>query len=197
MHRAVAVWALGLLVGMTAPAVAAQDVGIELPVVPAAVVAARGEGRLLRVAASTAEAASTDTQLALGPRTVTVEPGTTVLVEVAVNHLNRIVTPFAAPQVRTVSAATTEVDGNVVYVATPSEEPIALYLSDGGDSRSALSLTLAPRHVPPREVRLQLSGGPWRGGIAPATAPCHAAAPYIDDLVGALRELARERRPAG
>jgi conjugal transfer pilus assembly protein TraK len=90
----------------------------------------------------------------LGPKTITVSPGTTAIVEVAIDHLNRIVTPFAAPQVRTVSQATTQVDGNVIYVATATEEPVGLFITDAGDSATALSLTLAPRHIPPREVRL-------------------------------------------
>jgi len=69
---------------------------------------------------------------------------------VAIDHLNRIVTPFAAPQVRTVSQATTQVDGNAIYVATATEEPVGLFITEAGDSATALSLTLAPRHIPPR-----------------------------------------------
>ena len=77
----------------------------------------------------------------------------------AIDHLNRIVTPFAAPQVRTVSQATTQVDGSAIYVATATEEPVSLFITEAGDTATALSLTLAPRHIPPREVRLVLAGG--------------------------------------
>jgi conjugal transfer pilus assembly protein TraK len=175
-------------------AASAEDVGIELPAVPAAVM---GGARFVKVAATAEGSSGTDRVLELGPKTVTVEPGTTAIVEVAINHLNRIVTPFAAPQVRTVSTATTQVDGNVVYVATASEEPVALYVTDGQDPQTALSLTLAPRHLPPREIRLQPSGGPWRGGIVRGSASPAQAQPYVEGLVAAFRDLARNRLPPG
>jgi conjugal transfer pilus assembly protein TraK len=183
-----------LAVAPPAFAAAAEDVGIELPAVPAAVM---GGARFVKVAATAEGAPGTDRVLELGPKTVTVEPGTTTIVEVAINHLNRIVTPFAAPQVRTVSTATTQVDGNVVYVATASEEPVALYVTDGQDPQTALSLTLAPRHLPPREIRLQPSGGPWRGGIARGSPPPAQAQPYVEGLVAAFRDLAKNRLPPG
>ena len=66
-----------------------------------------------------------------------------------------------APQVRTVSPATTQVDGRAVYVATASEEPVSLFITEAGEAATAISLTLAPRHIPPREVRLVLQGGQW------------------------------------
>jgi conjugal transfer pilus assembly protein TraK len=183
-----------LAIAPPAFAAPAEDVGIELPAVPAAVM---GGARFVKVAATTDGSSGTDRVLELGPKTVTVEPGTTAIVEVAINHLNRIVTPFAAPQVRTVSTATTQVDGNVVYVATASEEPVALYVTDGQDPQTALSLTLAPRHLPPREIRLQPSGGPWRGGIARGTTPPAQAQPYVEGLVAAIRDLAKSKLPPG
>jgi conjugal transfer pilus assembly protein TraK len=139
--------------------------------------------------------------LAVGPKTLTVSPGTTTIVEVAIDHLNRIVTPFAAPQVRTVSPATTQVDGNVVYVATSSEEPVGLFITEAGDTSNALSLTLAPRHIPPREVRLVLSGGGFMPVVAPARPPRVSEGegdqPYVEQLVAAFRALAQDRLPAG
>jgi conjugal transfer pilus assembly protein TraK len=59
--------------------------------------------------------------LELGPRNLTVTPGTTVLIEIAIGHLNRIAKPFANPVVHTVSGASTQVDGSVVYVAYSGE----------------------------------------------------------------------------
>jgi conjugal transfer pilus assembly protein TraK len=155
--------------------------------------------------------------LELGPRNLDVTPGTTVLVEIAIGHLNRIVTPFADPVVHTVSNASTQVDGSVVYVATDTEEPVALYIGDGQGSTLALALTLAPRYVPPREVRLSVPG--YQGKRAGnATAPRAAVEPvavmpmlanasdrdgdgdgpsYVSDLVEQLRALAQGRMPAG
>ncbi|EIC23880.1 TraK domain-containing protein [Thiorhodovibrio frisius] len=103
-------------------------------------------------------ATTKDAQLALGPRTVTVEPGSTVILELAIDHLNRIVTPFRSPSVRTVSSVSTEVDGNVLYVATAEETPATLYITDADDAQTTVALTLAPRRVPPREIRLLVPG---------------------------------------
>ncbi|MBK5938338.1 hypothetical protein CCR96_03480, partial [Halochromatium roseum] len=86
--------------------------------------------------------------LALGPRTVTVAPGANAILELAIDHLNRIVTPFERPSVRTVSDLSTEVEGKVVYVATASEVPATLYISAGDASGTTIALTLAPRRVP-------------------------------------------------
>ena len=153
--------------------------------------------------------------LELGPRNLDVTPGTTVLIEIAIGHLNRIVTPFADPVVHTVSNASTQVDGSVVYVATDTEEPVALYIGDGQGSTLALALTLAPRYVPPREVRLTVPGYQGkRAGNATATraavdpvavVPMLANASdrdgdgpsYVSDLVEQLRALAQGRMPAG
>ena len=117
---------------------AAEDPGIELPPVPRSLLlgAAEAPAMIRHVSADAADRAAPEkgdasaATLALGPKTITVSPGTTAIVEVAIDHLNRIVTPFAAPQVRTVSQATTQVDGNAIYVATATEEPVGLFISE-------------------------------------------------------------------
>lgn len=156
----------------------------------------------------------TPVALELGPRTVSVSPGTTVLIEIAIGHLNRIVTPFASPVVHTVSTASTQVDGSVVYVATDTEEPVALYVSDAPGSATALSLTLAPHYVPPREIRLNVPGYSRRGAPAPASSGASVTAlpllanatvsdtvggahPYVAGIVELLRGLAQGRVPPG
>ena len=150
----------------------------------------------------------------LGPRTVSVSPGTTVLIEIAIGHLNRIVTPFESPVVHTVSPASTQVDGRVVYLATDTEEPVALYVSDAPGSATALSLTLAPRYVPPREIRLTMPGYSRRGASASVSSGASATAlpvlanakvsdtlggahPYVASIVELLRGLAQGRVPPG
>ena len=149
--------------------------------------------------------------LELGPRNLTVVPGTTVLVEVAIGHLNRLVTPFANPVVHTVSSASTSVDGRVVYVATAGEEPIALWITDGQGGESALSLTLAPRFVPPREIRIAVPGYRPKGGAnaAAGTDALQArfepamggegfgSGRYVEDIADLLRAMAQQRLPPG
>ena len=138
--------------------------------------------------------------LALGPKTVRVSPGTTAIVEVAIDHLNRIVTPFTSPPVRTVSRATIQVDGNAISVATASEEPVSLFITEAGDTATAISLTLAPRHIPPREVRLALTGAPVCTGAPKIRSPRPLARndqPYVEHIASTFRTLAQNRVPAG
>ncbi len=194
----------GMLLALigTAPLQAADDPGIELPPVPRAVLAAArigaASGGFRHVSVSTGEGTGT-AALELGPRTLVVTPGTTAIVEVAIDHLNRIVTPFAAPRVRTVSQATTQVEGNAVYVATASEDPVSLYISDADDADTTLSLTLALRRVPPREVRLSLAGGAVRAALRStgATERGEPDQPYVEAIARAFRELAQNRVPSG
>jgi conjugal transfer pilus assembly protein TraK len=119
---------------------------------------------------------------------------------VAIDHLNRIVTPFASPQVRTVSPATTQVDGSALYVATTSEDPVSLFITEAGDTATAISLTLAPRHIAPREVRLVLTGALVRTS-APVARPRDPVGrddePYVEQIAAAFRALAQSRVPAG
>jgi conjugal transfer pilus assembly protein TraK len=151
--------------------------------------------------------------LALGPRTVTVRPGANAILELAIDHLNRIVTPFSRPSVRTVSSLSTEVDGNVLYVATAEETPATLYISDGDDARTTIGLTLAPRRVPPREIRLQVPGvKAGRSTSLNDTAQDQATAPtsepiiaatwrqpqrYVEELTAGFRSLALGEAPDG
>jgi conjugal transfer pilus assembly protein TraK len=199
---------LGALIA-NVPLHAEDDPGIELPPVPRAILLAANDApaTIRHVSAESAgedASAAEDTPgatLSLGPKTIRVSPGTTAIVEVAIDHLNRIVTPFASPQVRTVSSATTQVDGNAVYVATASEEPVSLFITDSGDTATAISLTLAPRHIPPREVRLVLTGGFVRTSTPPVPKPRTPIAasdqPYVEHIATAFRALARNQVPAG
>jgi conjugal transfer pilus assembly protein TraK len=196
----------GILLSLSglAPLQAAQDPGIELPPVSRAVLVAARSGEvsaaaLRRVSATGPEGKGDSSALELGPKTIAVAPGTTAIVEVAIDHLNRIVTPFASPRVRTVSDATTQVEGNAVYVATASEDPVSLYITDANDAESALSLTLAPRRVPPREVRLSLIGGAMplpvrRPGVSGRG---ELDQPYVEAVARVFRDLAQNKVPSG
>ena len=147
--------------------------------------------------------------------TLNVTPGVNVLVEIAIDQLNRILTPFPNPQVRTVSEASTSVDGSAIYVATASETPVTLFISDASDPNHALSLTLAPRRIPPRELRLVLTdplpspsadrraaapAGGARAGVCASASP-RRCAPWRARrspraTACARRDAGRNRRPA-
>ena len=192
-------WLAGIAGLIGAGGVGAMDTvgGVELPAVPLAVLAAaRAESASVRHAALDEPHAEAPAVLETGPHSVRVTPGVNVIVPVALGHLNRILTPFETPQVRTVSQATTRVEGAAVYVATTSEEPVGLYLTDGEETEPAVSLTLWPKRIPPREIHLLLAGGPATG-TRRAAARWEAAQPYVETLTQAFRALALTHLPAG
>ncbi|UOA07366.1 type-F conjugative transfer system secretin TraK [Methylobacter sp. S3L5C] len=90
------------------------------------------------------------------PQQLQVKPGINELIPIAVGHLNRLVTPFDNPVVTTTSQATTSTKGKIVYVATPDETPVTLYITPGDNQDIALSLTLIPKRIPAREIHLSL-----------------------------------------
>ncbi len=135
---------------------------------------------------------------------LSVSPGVNELIPVAVDHLNRLVTPFDNPQIRTTSRAVTEVRDNVIYVATAESTPVALFITPEGEESPALSLTLVPRKVPPVDVILLLSSS--FKGSSPAFSP--ASYPVIPteqpqtiprprQLKQWLKQLATGKTPRG
>jgi conjugal transfer pilus assembly protein TraK len=166
-----------------------EAVGVATPGVPASVL----------TEAKRESAAGTTT-----PQTLQVIPGVNEIIPVAVGHLNRIVTPFDSPQVRTVSQATTQIEGNVLYVATPDETPVTLYITPGATEEVALSLTLAPRRIPPREIRLTLDAADYKklGALQGQSNGQNgkfgnASQDYIAQLKTTFRALALMRTPKG
>lgn len=90
---------------------------------------------------------------------ITVEPGVNEIIQIAEGHPNRIVTPFEAPRVVTTAAASVETSKNVIYVAPASSALITMFLTETGDESVSISLTLQPKKIPPRELRLDLPPG--------------------------------------
>lgn len=122
--------------------------------------------------------------------------GVNEIVEVAVGHLNRIVTPFESPEVYTASQAKTKVVGNVVYVGTDKTASVGLYITHKGEGGAeAISLTLVPKRIPPRELRVQIQSFANGGdGRARRWEESH---PYVETLRNLFRTIALGDRPAG
>jgi conjugal transfer pilus assembly protein TraK len=160
---------------------------VELPPVPVSVMDQR------------ARALTSHEPAPVAPTELQVVPGVNELVPVAIGHLNRLVTPFEQPRVRTTSDAQTQVQGNVVYVATDQEVPVSLYITPSDREQPALSLTLVPRRIPPREVTLRLDAAAMPPPVLvnrPAAA-WESSQPYVDSLRVLLRTLALNQLPQG
>lgn len=124
------------------------------------------------------------------PSEITVKPGRNEMIQVGRGHLNRLVTPFGAPDVKTAAdktRTTFEVEGSIVYVATTETQPIGFIITDLANPANAMTVTLLPRDVPAVSVALRMdevaaplaSGGLGVGGGQ-------------DDFVASLRETFRQ-----
>ncbi|MEM1298228.1 MAG: type-F conjugative transfer system secretin TraK [Pseudomonadota bacterium] len=91
-----------------------------------------------------------------GEKRVLVGQGQVTLVEIAADHVNRVVTPFEAPEVWTSSAAEIRTSGGVLYVKPADEMPVSLFITETGREEFAINISLVPRSVPPVELHLDL-----------------------------------------
>lgn len=96
---------------------------------------------------------------------IKVTPGVNQIITISTDQPNRIITPFQNPQILSSSltggangqCGEVCVKGNVVYVSTKKEYPLGLFITEKGQEQTAISLTLVPRRIPPREVNLVLN----------------------------------------
>ena len=170
------------------PFVALAD-DVELPVIP---VAALEEPALPPADVSRETRNNT-------PLEVVLTPGVNEIVNASIGHINRIVTPFPSPEVRTTSSAEISVHDNVLYVAPQSEQPVTMYITQSGDEALALSITLNPRRIPPVEARLKVAGNEEGFLVAAEGDPQEALedVPYVTSLRIVMRALALGEVPSG
>lgn len=128
---------------------------------------------------------------------VPMEPGVNEIIQVSVNHLNRIVTPYSEPKITTSSPATTEIRDNVIYIGTTQEIPLTLFITEKGSEDQALSLTLIPRKIPPREIFLQLKDGTKLSTYTKKAEKWEQSQPYVATIEQLFRTLALGELPPG
>lgn len=130
---------------------------------------------------------------------IVMEPGVNQLAPIAIGHLNRIVTPFDQPAVNTTSNADTRIENNIVYVSTSDKMPVTMFLTQAGDESRALSLTLVPQQIPPRELFLRMPDHMQQAGmVSNARAEkWENSQPYIDTIRSLFRHIALGEIPQG
>jgi|GEM_PF-598447 len=175
-----------------------SSVSANLPLVPIEDESQTGQAPSQALpAANTVIAPSLSNPGSYDKRSIKVESGVNEIVKVAQGHLNRIVTPFQHPQVRTTASnANTQVSGAVVYVAPSTSAPVTLYVTEKGDESVAVSLTLVPRRVPPRSFSVDVGGG--YNPVAPAKAKnWERPSDYQQSITNVLRAVALGKIPPG
>jgi len=98
---------------------------------------------------------------ALKPIKIEVVSGFNEIITISQGRFNRFITPFKKPQIRSATPLTTDIIGNTVLIATnePIDSAVGVWIVDGEDlenHKAAISLTLVPRLIPPREIEFSM-----------------------------------------
>ena len=142
------------------------------------------------------------------------KPGVNVMIPIAMFHANRIVTPFKRPQVisTTLTGGSKDgecgevcVRGNVVYISTDKTHPVTAFITEKGNDGVALSLTMIPKRIPPREIELRVPDEVQEKiavGTAVVGSPDEADAwetsmPYVEMIRESFHMIAKGEVPSG
>ncbi len=133
---------------------------------------------------------------------ITIKPkaGQTERIVIAKGMLNRIVTPYAEPKVLTVDNVETKIDGSVVYIATDSDTPVSLFVSDS-EGGGATSLQLLPEAISaPVEIRIEQdrikSAGKELASSNTDAFP-HQDLPYVSEIKSIMQSMGKQQIPQG
>lgn len=129
--------------------------------------------------------------------------GVNQIVPVGVQHLNRIITPFAVPTVQTSSTAKTSIKDNVIYVGTDEKKPVTMFIHEEGNQNNAISLTLVPQEIPPREIIVRFpdnyvgAQGVFLPTGTPKAEKWEQGQPYVESIKNLFRAIALGELPQG
>lgn len=97
---------------------------------------------------------------------ITVRRGVNEIIPVSLGYVNRIVTPFAHPEVVSSSVFSSAdsceefcIRGNVIYITTSDTRPVAMFVTEQGRPEKSISITMIPKQIPPREVIFRFPAG--------------------------------------
>ncbi len=186
--------------GAASPALPAPSSAV---VPPGGVVAATAGAQAPRAVAHPAVQRPPRVRSTVPPAQLTVENGMNTVFSVALYHVNRLITPFRNPEIRTSSTATLTVENGIVYVTTQTEDPIGLFIFDKASPSQAISLTLNPAPVSPVSVALNLEG--YQGSQASYSVDGNTEqarnwetdSPYVETLKALFKDLAQNKLPQG
>ncbi|WP_166255973.1 TraK domain-containing protein [Marinobacter salicampi] len=137
------------------------------------------------------------------PIEVTTQFGQTELVNVAMGHPTRIVTPFMKPSVLKIDEdAIVSVKQNVIYFASDKRTPVTLHVREEGYEAQSITLTLLPQKIPPREVLVKIPGREMAdanmfAGRNETAEKWEQSNPYEQTLVQMLTTIAKGELPTG
>ncbi len=181
-----------------APALPIDDIGgVVLPGLPPGVTDPAGTGGGGLAPGGVDASLYTDTRI-----TITVQEGTTEVINISRGYLNRIVTPFENPKLVTVNSLQFQKEGSSIFLSASGEAPVGVHImsNDPLDTRS-ISLALVPRPIPPRTIELRWPNQQLDPVVARITAQRAArweeSQPYVDGVIELFGALARGEVPPG
>jgi len=134
-----------------------------------------------------------------------VRPGVNQIIPISIGHPNRLVTPFAQPEIVSSTLSASGSDGqcgelcvkqNVVYVATDAQHPVTMFITEAGSQDQAISLTLMPRRIPPREIFLRFAED-HQPAIRRRAQLWEQSQPYVQTIKEVFRSIALGEIPRG
>lgn len=149
------------------------------------------------------KASAKDKQIDIGLQsgiTIKPQPGRTESVVIAKGKLNRIVTPYADPKVLTVDNVETKIEGSAVYIATDSETPVSLFISDTEtENTTSLQLTPQERLMP---VEIKIEQDPSKASSTEAASSrtdrfFRQDSPYVTEIKAIMQNLGKQQIPQG
>lgn len=138
---------------------------------------------------------------------ILVTPGVNQLLTISSDQPNRIVTPFNHPQILSSAlqggsgdkCGEVCVKGSVIYISTKKDYPLGMFVTEKGNEQTAVSLTLVPRRIPPREVRLQIADGAGAMLMAGSDEAkvWETQQPFVSGVKKAMKDIALGQVPNG
>ena len=184
------------------PAPARVDARTDIGAAAAKILAASFSKGGLPNAASEAKSAPTEeVEMPVGPETLVMRPGVNEIIPISVGQMNRIITPFTHAEVVTASGVQPEIRDSTIYLAPGDDKIITFFVTEKGSEGVALSLTLVPKAIPPREIRLELPTE-TKAAIALAEpvgekAKWEEQQPYLQTIRDVFRSVALGTIPSG
>jgi conjugal transfer pilus assembly protein TraK len=89
---------------------------------------------------------------------VTLIPGVNTIVPISQGHINRLVFPFLTPKIFTASSMDFQIEGRAVFIAPHDGSIGTFFVASESDESMAVSLTLHPQAIPPRDITFTIEG---------------------------------------
>ncbi|OLP04660.1 TraK domain-containing protein [Rhodoferax antarcticus] len=116
---------------------------------------------------------------------------------VSLTQLNKIATPFANPKAIDVTGASLKAVGQDIFVQPSSDQPITIYLSDGGAGQS-IGLTLVPiANLPAQSIVIEPEAGTMKNLPEQTALDDFVPSDYVGRITSHIKQLALGKTPSG